>query len=366
MQDNFSTMANVVHYYYPTPTVHHHPKNGMIKIGNILADFTTPEEPVALAPAFPPPSSDPQTDDVRDVVEYGGPSEKLKNQPTSAPSAPDSIPSQSVTESSTPVTPVKTSAAEESTQPTKPSQWKGVFKIFGGTKAKIKPNLPSRTTISWQKTVTISTTHLRSKGLGVYARVTGIGGGNINLNWTEDHDKVFDFERVVTVEFWPSYEYIDTCLATKDIDNILRLTNYKPLYLITGIKTVAGAKAHSEDSKTTSVEGSGELDASGMSGGAAPMQGGLNAGKAKEDTLGVSYGSSSDFVFAFRVKKITVCRKTKEAMMENMTKGTLLDEQQRPVPLSFEIEDINDALPNDLGCVGHIDADDVDDAIVGA
>jgi hypothetical protein len=334
-------MANVVHYYYPTPTVHHHPKHGMIKIGNILTNFKTPESPVALAPAIPPPADDPQTDEVRDVVEYGGtPEEKEATQPPTEPTVPGS----------------NTGGVGSEPQAEKASNKTSFFKVFSRKKGIVKPNLPSKTTLSWQKTVDVSTANLRAKNLGVFTRVTGVGGGNINLEWTEAHDKVFSFERVVTVEFWPSYKYIDACFGTKDIESILQLTNYKPLYLITGIKTVTGAQAQSEDSKTMNVDGSGELDASGVSGGTAPIQGGTNAGAKKEDKLGVSYKSSSDFVFAFRVKKITVSKKTKEAIMEDMTKGTLLDGEQRSTPLSFEVEDFIDASPDDLGCVGHFDA----------
>src|ERR1700722_8101497 len=105
-------MSNIVHYYYPSSTLHHHPKNGRIKIGNILTDFTKPEDPISKGPAIPPPAPNPQTDDVKDVVEYGGVREVVETSPTAASSA------------------AKPGEAPEPTE----------------------PKIPNETTISWQKT----------------------------------------------------------------------------------------------------------------------------------------------------------------------------------------------------------------------
>ena len=75
----------------------------------------------------------------------------------------------------------------------------------------------------------------------------------------------------------------------------------------------------------------------------------------------MSFGYSSDFVFAFRVKKITVNEKTHQAVMEDMLKGTLLDGEKRKAAVGFDIEEVFDAEPEDLGCIGHVDPDDDED-----
>jgi hypothetical protein len=325
-------MSNVVHYYYPAPTLHHHPKHGRIKIGNILTDFTKPEDFKARGPAIPPPEDNPQTDDVRDVVEYGGVKEVSNTKP---PNVTDPASSEAA-------------GAENLQEP---------------AEAKI----PSETTISWQKTAEISTAQLRAGKVGVWAKIFSFGGASVGLEWTEKHDEVFNFENVITVEFWPSDDYITKCVSSPKIKSILQLTNYKkPLYLITGVKTITGAKAKTEESASRDVKAAVTVDATGPSGGTAPAKAGPELEHKKENKVGISFEESSDFVFAFKIKKITVDKKTKAEHTEDLTRGALLGQEEALASLPFKVEAVADAGPEDLGYVGENDAGREEDATAGA
>jgi hypothetical protein len=202
----------------------------------------------------------------------------------------------------------------------------------------------------------------------VWAKVSSIGSASVGLEWTKEHDEVFKFEKVVTVEFWPNDSYITKCVSSTKIKNILQLTNYKPLYLITGIKTVMGAKAKTEDSASRDVNASMEIDATGPSGGTVPVKVEPKLELKKEDKVGMSFEGSSDFVFAFRIKKIVVDKKTQAAHADDVTKGALLGQDEALASLPYSVTAVVDAGPEDLEYVGYDDAnegEEVEDATVG-
>lgn len=332
-------MSNVIHYYYPSPTLHHHPKFGRIRIGNIISDITKPEVVLARGAAIPPPPEGASTDDVKDIVEFGRP----KGGPVAAKKPP-----------------------VEAGEAAKPQEPADEVEASAATKEPKEMELSDETTISYQKTSEINTAQLRAGKVGVWAKVFSIGGASVGLEWTKKHDEVYRFEKMVTVEFWPSDEYITACVSKEKIKRILDLTNYKPLYLITGIKTVSGAKASTEDSSSRDVNASVEVDTTAASNGAVPVKGGPRFEHKKEDKMGQSFEESSDFVFAFKLKKITVNKKTKAVHAVDATKHALLSTDSTSSSLPFMVESVVDALPVDLGFVGESDLVDHEDTTAGA
>jgi hypothetical protein len=82
---------------------------------------------------------------------------------------------------------------------------------------------------------------------------------------------------------------------------------------------------------------------------------GVKAGQKKENKLGISFEESSDFVFAFKIKKIKVNKKTLASQTEDMTKGALLGQDDILASLPFTVESWDDAGPGSIGGLGYDD-----------
>ena len=83
-------------------------------------------------------------------------------------------------------------------------------------------------------------------------------------------------------------------------------------------------KGKTEQSSSRDVNASADVSTTAISHGTVSGKVGPKLQLRKEDQSGQSFDESSDFVFAFRLKKITVDRKTKEAIAKDMRKGARL------------------------------------------
>jgi hypothetical protein len=84
----------------------------------------------------------------------------------------------------------------------------------------------------------------------------------------------------------------------------------KPVYIITGLKTVTGAKAKSYKSHAVGGTLGVEVDGTIWSGGTVLIGGGPGVEGKIEKKEGTTWERSSDFVFAFRARKVSVEKKT--------------------------------------------------------
>jgi hypothetical protein len=84
----------------------------------------------------------------------------------------------------------------------------------------------------------------------------------------------------------------------------------KPVYIITGLKTVTGAKAKSYKSHAVGGNLGVEVNGTIWSGGTVLIGGGPEVEGKIEKKEGTTWEGSSDFVFAFRVRKVSVEKKT--------------------------------------------------------
>lgn len=148
---------------------------------------------------------------------------------------------------------------------------------------------------------------------------------------------MYAFERVDTSQFVPKEDYIQRCIEAEAVRRYLDRSRYrKPIYVITGIKTVYGAKAKSYVSRACSGKLGVSVDGTLWSGATVPVSlepGVEGNGEAKS---GTSWEGSSDFVFAFRVRKIHVNKKTQTAdKSQDYNKGALLDNKKEKIREDF-------------------------------
>jgi hypothetical protein len=125
----------------------------------------------------------------------------------------------------------------------------------------------------------------------------------------------------------------------------------KPVYIITGLKTVTGAKAKSHKSRTVGGKFGVDLDATIWSGGIVPVGGGPEIEGKRENIEGTSWKGSSDFVFAFRARKISVRKKTGEVKSDEEYKtGAMLGDEVKEGEVPVLVFSDVDPEAEDEGC----------------
>lgn len=161
---------------------------------------------------------------------------------------------------------------------------------------------------------------------------------------TRSDISVFGFDTVETIQFIPKPEYLEKCIAGPAVKRYLEKSRYrKPVYVITGIKIVRGANAKTCQNRSKGGETKVEADLTTISG--APIALGPEVNFRTESTTEMCFGGSSDFVFAYRVRKILVAKKDSTIKRDkDYTKGAMLDSQ-----VKLQDEDVLDILSNEEG-----------------
>lgn len=140
-----------------------------------------------------------------------------------------------------------------------------------------------------------------------------------------------------TTQFVPKEDYLQKCIEAEGVRRYLDRSRYrKPVYVITGIKTVYGAKAKSFVSRTRGGKLGVSVDSTLWSGGAVPASLEPGVEGHREAKGGTSWEGSSDFVFAFRVRKVHVNKKTQTVGKSyDYNKGALLDDKKEKTREDF-------------------------------
>ncbi|KAH7165315.1 hypothetical protein EDB81DRAFT_710785 [Dactylonectria macrodidyma] len=124
-------------------------------------------------------------------------------------------------------------------------------------------------------------------------------------------EEIYHFDLIETTQFAPRPEYLQKCIEAEDVRLYLQRSRYrKPLYIITGLKVVHGARADTFKSRATGGLLAAKSDMSSWSGGTIPIQSSLKVEGKVGNKSKTTWEGSSNFVFAFRVRKIRVSKKT--------------------------------------------------------
>lgn len=146
------------------------------------------------------------------------------------------------------------------------------------------------------------------------------------MNFDHGTENKYSFDRIETTWFNPieGKAYINSLLARPKISEYLSKRTgwgkHAAVYVITGLKIVRGGTI-----KTSKTRGHGGalsigLDGSGV---AVPVEAGPEIEVQRERGEETEWGGGDDFVFAYRVSRIKVKRKTGEVKEEEYTKGAL-------------------------------------------
>lgn len=174
---------------------------------------------------------------------------------------------------------------------------------------------------NWKKTISNETGH----GLGVYAQFLQLATGGLGPGMNVEHSSrtasTFAFDTVTTIAFEPTPDYVDEAARAPAVQAYLREHNQRfapavSLFLVTGMKLVKGAKIKYSTSGNTGVAGNIGIDLTALG-----MSFGPKGHWTRTNSDETDFCRDSEFVFAFRVKRLSFGRKVKT---EEYNKGAFL------------------------------------------
>ena len=168
-------------------------------------------------------------------------------------------------------------------------------------------------------------TREKSNSIGIYGSFLIFLGAGGDLDVTVKSGKSYErnFDELITDFFEPSVEYLVESLKTGPVkDFVFRTTFKKDLYMLTGVKIAYGARMKSGVSRSHDV--SAKLGISGTVFGAPGVgEGGPKFSTASDSKDNISFGKSSPFVFAYRLRKIHYSRRKKEFLQSDFSKHAM-------------------------------------------
>ncbi|KAL8713034.1 MAG: hypothetical protein Q9220_002894 [cf. Caloplaca sp. 1 TL-2023] len=139
--------------------------------------------------------------------------------------------------------------------------------------------------------------------VGIWAKfVDVVAGTNLGVQGEKGGDDIYEFNEMETQFFEPTAEYVAQSMALAAVTQYIRKTGFKKnTYMITGLKIVRGAKVASE--RRRRLGGDVQVGIGGASSGL-PVQVGPDLSGKRSKVDKESFGESSDFVFAMRLREI--------------------------------------------------------------
>ncbi|KAJ5100695.1 hypothetical protein N7456_006747 [Penicillium angulare] len=185
----------------------------------------------------------------------------------------------------------------------------------------------------WKKTVSAET----GLGLGVYAQFLQLATGGlplgpeVNVENSKKTAKIFAFDTVTTLAFEPTLTYVEEAIKAPAVQTWLKEPRQKfalfsELFVVTGIKLVKGAQIKYSTAKSTNVSGNFGIDVTALGTTFGPKG---HWSSMSDDVA--EFNRESEFVFAFRVKRLKFGRRLKLGEYNKgafMTVGGKRDEEQ--------------------------------------
>ncbi|RYO79717.1 hypothetical protein DL766_010474 [Monosporascus sp. MC13-8B] len=163
---------------------------------------------------------------------------------------------------------------------------------------------------------------LREGKFSIFTKFLSIFGVGVDLLMEPSDDEVYAFKPVETKRFIPKDDYIQKCIEAAAVRRHLDRSRYrKPVHIVTGLKNVYGAKANSHTSRSHGGKAAVAVDGTAL----VSVEPGVE-GKT-ETKKGTTWEGSSDFVFAFRVRKVHVNMTRAVDVNDDYTKGALLEDK---------------------------------------
>jgi hypothetical protein len=183
------------------------------------------------------------------------------------------------------------------------------FSLNGTNIVAVSNENPPVVESDWKKTISAQT----SLGVGVYAQFLQLVTGGLGLGPNVEHSNrtahTFAFDSVTSLSFEPTSQYVEEAVKAPAVQTWLRepKQRFSPvvsLFLVIGLKLVKGARIRYSTSGSTAVTGNMDIDVIPLGMTFAPR--GHWSSMNDDET---EFSRDSEFVFAFRVKRLRFGRK---------------------------------------------------------
>jgi hypothetical protein len=170
----------------------------------------------------------------------------------------------------------------------------------------------------------------RAGVLARYLDIFGLGG-NFGASFGTTKVEHYRFGDLETICFTPSQTYIEDAVSKPAVKRFVENVRYAPVYMVTGLKIARGPDSQVTNRKSIIREGRANLSLPGVIG-FSPIA--FDAGDLsfrQQSSTNTSFGGSSDFVFAYRLGKITFCNNFEDCPVPKLQKfkeGAMLAARQ--------------------------------------
>ncbi|KAL5344456.1 hypothetical protein ACLOAV_010436 [Pseudogymnoascus australis] len=155
---------------------------------------------------------------------------------------------------------------------------------------------------SHQQAFTAMQSRLTSGEYGVWAKLVGLIGVGGELSWAPERsaEDVYHFRCIDTIYFNPSQEYMKESMDQPDVKDHVVGSDYKPVFMVTGLKTVRGPSVKMCKGRNTKVK----VEVGLQQPGGVPLEVGPKFNSEKEVRQEMGFEDSTDFIIGIRVKKL--------------------------------------------------------------
>ncbi|KAL2678786.1 hypothetical protein Neosp_009537 [[Neocosmospora] mangrovei] len=188
----------------------------------------------------------------------------------------------------------------------------------------------------WQATLD----QVRSGKIGLWAKCMRFIEGDLSFSQLKSSLENHSFTILETKYFLPDDDYFAQILKDAGVQAYLHVHNWrKPIYLITGIKIARGASVSIESSIERSAQAGLKVDATGVG---APINVGPEASWETEKKRGISYGGSTDYIFAYQLTRMMPKKGCKKPRSQSYVKGAVYGKEEEGDAEEVKVRDVFD------------------------
>lgn len=200
--------------------------------------------------------------------------------------------------------------------------------------------IPIDTKVHLSDKYDFSTTLDKSKSnkVGLWAQFLQIFGLGAEASVSFDKGSIdtYAFQHMQTEWFLPSKAFVEACVKNTNVVDFLEQTNFrKPLYIITGLKTIEGASVTTVNSKGRGVYAKLGFDGTPA---AVPVTVGPEVERNIEESETTSFEKSSPVIFAFQLTAVRCKEGNENVMVKDYTKGAMFAAGDENEELEFKTE----------------------------
>lgn len=178
----------------------------------------------------------------------------------------------------------------------------------------------------------------KSNKFGLWAQFLQIFGLGAEASVSFDKCAIdtYAFQHMQTAWFLPSKAFVDACVKNTNVVDFLEQTNFrKPLYIITGLKTVRGASVTTVNTKGRGFNSKLAFDGTPA---AVPVTVGPEVERNIEESETASFEKSSPVIFAFQLAAVRCKEANENVRVKDYTKGALFASGQENEELDLQAE----------------------------